>query len=256
MAQKKISVVSYTNSKPFLLGLEKYKNDLDINISLDNPAECAMKLRSASASIGLVPVYAMKDIPNAAIISDYGIAAKGSVSSVLLVSDVPLESIRQIYLDYQSRTSVALLKILACEFWNINVKYLDAMIGFEDRVRSNTAALIIGDRALEYRKKYKFTYDLSQEWYNYTSLPFVFARWVSISAFTEDFEKQFNAALKYGVENRMDILNEQRKLSLFNKDLITDYINNKIKYYIDDEMRSGMELFLQKSENLSAVPQD
>ena len=54
------------------------------------------------------------------IISDYCISCDGEVASVGLFSDVPLNKIEKILLDYQSRTSVELLKILVEEYWKID----------------------------------------------------------------------------------------------------------------------------------------
>jgi chorismate dehydratase len=54
------------------------------------------------------------------IISDYCIGCDGEVGSVCLFSEVPLEKIERILLDYQSTTSIGLLKILIKEFWKIN----------------------------------------------------------------------------------------------------------------------------------------
>ena len=59
---------------------------------------------------------------------------------------MPIQDIQEIYLDYQSRTSVELLKILCREYWKINPLFKQSKIGFENNVNKNTSALIIGDR--------------------------------------------------------------------------------------------------------------
>ena len=60
------------------------------------------------------------------IISNYCIGANGAVETVCLCSDVPISEIASIYLDYQSRTSVALLKILLKEYWGVDPEFKDA----------------------------------------------------------------------------------------------------------------------------------
>jgi hypothetical protein len=81
--------------------------------------------------IGLVPVAILPALKEYHIISDYCIACDGEVASVCLFSEVPVNDIQTILLDYQSKTSVALLKILLKEHWNIEPKLVDAEQGYE-----------------------------------------------------------------------------------------------------------------------------
>ncbi|HTF05926.1 MAG TPA: menaquinone biosynthesis protein, partial [Bacteroidia bacterium] len=177
--------MSYLNSKPFIYGLEKLPPK-DCELSLDIPSECARKLLSGEVEIGLVPVAVLKSMPQYHIISDYCIGAVGKVDSVKLYSEVPLEKIDEVLLDYQSRTSVALVKILAKELWKINPRWSPAQEGFETEISGTKAAVIIGDRTFSLpgpkdssRGKYSYEYDLSEAWFTLTGLPFVFAVWAS-----------------------------------------------------------------------------
>ena len=70
--------------------------------------------------VGLVPVAIIPEMKEHYIISDYCIGCDGEVASVCFFSDVPLDKIENILLDYQSRTSVALLKVLLNNIWKIN----------------------------------------------------------------------------------------------------------------------------------------
>src|ERR1043166_8619691 len=106
----KISAVAYLNSKPFIYGLEHSRVLDQIDLQLDIPSECARKLINNEVEIGLVPVAVLPLIRDRQIISDYCIGAVGKVNSVMLYSDVPLDEIRTVLLDYQSRTSVTLVK--------------------------------------------------------------------------------------------------------------------------------------------------
>ena len=134
------------------------------------------------------------------IISDYCIGSVGEVASVCLFSDVPLEKIEKVLLDYQSRTSVALLKILIKEFWKIDVKFEDTFNGYQSQIYGTTAGLVIGDRALQQRKVSPFIYDLGEAWQKFTGLPFVFAAWVSNKKLDQNFIMNFNEANAFGLK--------------------------------------------------------
>ena len=119
MVNYKISVISYLNSIPFVYGLNCSTISKSLNLQLDYPSVCADKLINNVVDIGLVPVVILKDYPSFKIISKYCIGANGDVDTVCLFSNVPIHDIKKIYLDYQSRTSVELLKILCREYWKI-----------------------------------------------------------------------------------------------------------------------------------------
>src|SRR5262245_24497557 len=115
----KVSAVSYLNSKPFIYGLEHSEVKNEIDLQLDVPSTCAAKLFEDKVDLGLVPVAVLPDLDEYHIITDYCIGADGEVGSVLLLSEVPLNEIKTILLDYQSMTSVVLVQILADKFWKI-----------------------------------------------------------------------------------------------------------------------------------------
>ena len=241
----KLSVVSYLNTLPFIYGLKQSELDKKLDISLDIPSACADKLLSNKIDIGLVPIVVLKQMQNAHIVSDFCIGADGAVDTVCLFSDVSIEEIESIFLDYQSKSSVELLKILLKEYWQVSPKLIKAKANYEKQIKEEKAGLIIGDRGFQYQNKFKYVYDLSAIWKLHTGLPFVFACWVANKEIDEKFISQFNKALKFGVNN---IEKSIKSLAATYSHCInpTDYLNNKISYHLDEEKIKGMELFLKK----------
>ena len=144
MLKYKVSAVSYLNSVPFIYGLKSSKIYKDIELQLNYPSMW-QKLINYEVDIELVPVAVLKSYYSFNIISEYCISADGSVDTVCLYSNVLLNEISDIYLDYQSKTSVELLKIICKEYWKISPNFKNSKNGFEEKVKDNTAALIIGD---------------------------------------------------------------------------------------------------------------
>lgn len=238
-----VSVVSYLNSLPFIYGLEHYAFSQKIELQKDIPSICAEKLLSGKADIGLVPVAILPLMKSYHIVSDYGIAADGNVDSVLLLSNVPLEKIETVQLDYQSRTSVNLVKILAKQLWNINPVWENAAEGFEAGIgKQNTAAVVIGDRALLLKDKFNYVYDLAGEWKKMTGLSFVFACWVSANELDKGFKRQFNEALKLGLDNIPQVLAQLKgSVAVF----APQYLQKNIKFELTEPEKQGLELFLR-----------
>jgi len=238
----KISVVSYTNSIPFIYGLDKLKKEFPIDISLDYPSLCAEKLKNNQVDIGLIPVAIIPELNDAQIISDYCIGADGAVSSVLLVSNSTIHEIDSIYLDYQSKTSINLCRVLAGEFWHVNPKFVNAGENYLKELKDNDAAVVIGDRAFEATRNFKHVVDLSLEWKKYTNLPFVFACWVTTNKnLSYEFLKAFNDNMMFGVENREKAISIVSKSS--DKDFLTNYVNRFISYNLDENKQKALETF-------------
>jgi chorismate dehydratase len=239
----KVTAVSYLNTKPFLYGLYSSPLIEYLDIELNPPAVCAEKISSGKADIGLIPVGALLDLPSFEIISNYCIGAKGEVKTVCVFSEVPLEQIETLMLDYQSRTSVKLVQLLLNEHWKKSVILQHASPGYIEKIKGNTAGLVIGDKAIELLSKYKYTYDLSQEWYHYTGgLPFVFAVWVSIKPLEPLFESLFNKACKEGIERIPELTkiipNPNTEFSL------KKYLEENISYEFDEEKQASLNQFL------------
>jgi len=158
----------------------------------------------------------------------------------LLVSNKPLEKIKNIYLDFESRTSVQLVRVLAKNYWKMDFEWKALRKENPVDFSKLEAAVIIGDKCFALAKKFKYVYDLSNEWRKFTSLPFVFACWVANKKITENIKNQFNEAMKFGVENiDKAIENISSEINLFN------YLTKNISYSLDKPKRDAMDLFLK-----------
>lgn len=251
MSKIRISAVSYLNSLPFVYGLNHSRLKDECEISLDIPSVCAEKLISGKVDVGLIPVAAIPQVANANIISDYCIGANGKVKTVCLFSEVPLYEIKTILLDYQSRTSVMLVKILAKEYWKIIPEFVNAEAGFETEIYGTTAAVVIGDRAftLSFGEGKGEAFDLAEEWKNFTNLPFVFACWVANKNLPAAFISEFNRALKNGLDN-IDQTLQEFPPTVISSEEAKKYLTENISYDFDTEKKKALELFYELSNKI------
>ncbi|CAN5477028.1 menaquinone biosynthesis protein [soil metagenome] len=241
--------MSYLNSRPFIKGLHELAGSGQFEISEDIPAICATKLLDGAVDIGLIPVAIIPQLGYSSIITDFCISADGDVASVLLVSNDPLENLKVILLDKESRTSVMLVRILAREQWKIEPVWQNEEAHSFDDLPTGSGAVIIGDRALKNRHRFKYVYDLAGEWKKMTGLPFVFACWVANKAITADVVEQLNTVFKLGLESRASIAKEYQPS--FPQNNIEDYLHKNIQYIFGDEEKKGLELFLKYLEDFN-----
>ena len=238
----RIGAVSYLNTRPLLLGIEQESFLKSIDLVKSYPANIAQDLLSGKIDIGLVPVAILPQLSDPHIVSNYVIGANGAVASVALFSEVPIDEIKSIYLDYQSRTSVQLLKILLSQFWEKEVEFISATEGYIAQISGTTAGVIIGDRALENLSKYPYVYDLGLAWKQHTGLPFVFAAWVANQPIPAEFMAAFDAANGYGVARLEEVIS----LIPANEQVydLHKYYTTNISYVYDEEMKQGLAAFL------------
>jgi chorismate dehydratase len=251
MDKIRISAVKYANTYPFIYGLTESGFDKKVILETDHPADCAAKLMSGKVDIGLIPVAAIPLLKEFYIISDYCIGTNGNVRTVLLLSNCEFKEIETIYLDYRSRSSVTLSKVLADNFWNREFRWMNTSKGFDFRnIGLKEAVVLIGDQCFEYEKSFRYKIDLGSEWKDFSGHPFVFACWTANRILDKDFVEEFNLALKLGVYNIDKVAVKFGRTGTITGDFLLNYLTENIDYYLNEEKRKGMELFLELMKKL------
>lgn len=241
MNKIRISAVSYTNTKPFLYGLQHSAIKDRIDLSLDMPSDCAQKLIDDKVDIGLIPVAATLSLPQWEIVSAYCIGAVGPVNSVFIFSNCPIEQVTKIQLDPESRSSNNLAKVLLKNYWKVQPEQIINAPDYAESADPQTAFVQIGDRTFGKTEEYKYVYDLAGEWLKFTGLPFVFAAWIANKPIPDDFIKEFDQALRHGLAHRHELLKELPQRADFD---LEDYLMHKLDFDLTEDKKKALYLFL------------
>ena len=238
-----MGAVSYLNTKPLLYGIKKHPVIDEMELTVDYPAMVAQMLIDDEIDIGLIPGAATLKLKEWHIVGDYCIGSDGAVASVCIFSEVPMDQIKKVYLDYQSRTSVNLARVLLREYWKKDVDFIDASgEDFRNEIKGTTAGVVIGDRALEQSLHSTYIYDLAAAWKDHTGLPFVFAAWIANKKIPAEFEEKFNEANRLGLQHLDQVIVENPYPAY---DLMK-YYSECVSYELDEAKKKGLELFLKK----------
>ena len=165
----RIGPVSYLNTKPLIWGLDRG------GLYPDVPAVLARKFFQGQLDAALLPVFEVLRAGGGLVVDDVAIACLGDVYSVIVASRTDFPSCGAIHLDPASRSSAALLRVLLAEYYPGGPVITEAQ-----EVPAHGARLLIGDAAMEFRKKNGDSWryhDLGGLWKDSTGLPFVFAVW-------------------------------------------------------------------------------
>ena len=184
-------------------------------------------------------------------LGDMGVAATGPATSVLLFSSRPVERLAggRVGLTSESATSVQLIRVLFRDWWRIEpAEYVETD-------EPNDALLLIGDKAIRARQQlagYSYVYDLGEEWFKLTGLPFVFATWVvradSPRDVTGEFQASLEAALDKGL-SRVDEIAAETALFGHSARAAASYIRH-FTYRLGDEEVRGMGEFRDRLKSL------
>ncbi len=240
----RVVLVEYHNTLPFLSELNKYPGEF--KVIRKHPSACAQWFSEGKADLALVPLASFLGMENVVRVSDYGIATKGIVRTVKLMSHTGLEHLKKVYLDHQSETSVRLLKIILKKKKFSNIIFERAEVkGL--KLNEGEGVLMIGDKVFDHEKDFQFQWDLGEEWKELTSLPFVFAVWVARVGFDKKMEKRLNQIFKIGIDEIQRNIDNWTKLSKFD---LSSYFQENIWFEIGENEVEAMEKYRMELELL------
>ena len=283
MSKLRISIVEYLNTAPLVWGFAEGPLEGKYELSFTVPSQCAEALRRGDVDVAIIPSIEYQRMENVVVLPGMAVAAKGEVRSILVVSKRPIDMAKRIALDSSSRSSAALVKLLAAGYWGIKPEYVEAAPDPSEMLKEADAALIIGDPALRVALKMEalaaklpgggsccqgdpedmpvpgfetvFVYDVAYQWREMTGKPCVLAIWAGQrDAITPEVVADFQESKRYGMERICEISEAASvKLDLPAKAL-ERYLVNNIDFNLDAENLEGLRLYYEKSAVAGLIP--
>lgn len=266
----RVSVVRYLNTAPLVWGLEHGRPRLRYRLNYTTPAACADDLRAGRADLGILPAIEYQRIPGLVLIPHIAVASERKVESVLLISRGPARRARRVALDTSSRTSAALVKILFAQHWRKEPEYIEADPDLTAMLGQADAALLIGDPALRFALhspvagatglgRNVHVYDLAEEWWRMTNLPFVFAVWavrpqaVPAARDRRALVGDFLESRRQGLQNLEEIAHSAAARLQVSGGQLERYLRQSIDFRLDAPERGGLELFFRYARELGLI---
>jgi chorismate dehydratase len=218
-----------------------------VELSFRIPSECADEVASGAADIGIIPSVELNR-------NDYGrvrglgIASRGAVRSILLISSKPFREIQTLAGDISSRTSVALARIILGRRYGTEPRVVPHAPDLTRMLTVADAALIIGDPALHLDPQFlgERVLDLGAEWTDMTGLPMVFAVWAGRKgAITPNVEAIFQASYEFGRDHLDEIIRMEAASRSLSEELVRQYLTRHIVCELGPAEYRGLEQFLE-----------
>jgi chorismate dehydratase len=250
----RVGAVNYLNTKPLVYDFARFAPRAELVFDL--PSRLADKLAQGRLDVALIPSIEFFHDPTYAIVSDACIACRGPVLSVKLFSRGPIESIRTLALDEGSRTSVALVRILLAERYDIQPQLEALPIGASLGDSEADAVLLIGDRAIHSPGgRFEVVWDLGDEWCRWAELPFVFAMWVGrAGANLDGLDDALSLARDFGVAHIDQIAEREAAALGLTRPQCAAYLRDNLYFHLGPREQRGLELFYRKAAELGLAP--
>jgi predicted solute-binding protein len=216
------------------------------------PSECADRLESGTADVGIVPSIELQRL-GLELIPGAGIACRGAVRSILLFTKVRPEQIRTLAADSSSRTSVELARIVLARRYGDTPSVDSFPPDLPTMLENADAALLIGDPALRLGVAHPpfAALDLGEEWWAMTGLPMVFAVWGCREEMaSSDLVEAFADSCRFGRRRLPEIARREGPPRQLSEALALEYLSHHIVNELGENEYEGMRLFLRYAREL------
>ena len=250
----RLGAVAYLNARPLVQGLDQ---QLDrFSLRFDVPSKCASLLHGGEVDLGLIPSIEVTQRSDYQVVPGVAITSNGRVASVAVFADRPITAVRSIAVDSSSRTSVALLRVLCAQSFDIEPKFVTMQPDIKAMLKRCDAALLIGDGALftDHDALGIEKTDLGEEWTAMMNLPFVWAFWAGRPGVaTPEDVAALRAARDAGVAASDTIATEFCEGDEDKIEIAVDYLRDNIAFTLDDAARAGLKKFLEAAKDQRVV---
>ncbi len=255
----RIGAVSYLNSKPLIEGLAERLPDN--HLVLDYPSRLADHLAQGRFDAALIPSVEYLRGHDYVILSDACVAARGPVLSVKLYTRVPFGEIRTLALDEGSRTSAMLAQVMLFERCGVLPQRVPFLMSQSTGDVKADAVLMIGDRAMfEPEETFHDVWDLGEEWFEWTGLPFVFAMWVgraSVMGHDDEVLSDLLSQVRDDGVSKIEEISVRESVALkLGTEHVKTYLGQHLHYRLGSAELHGLELYSELVRNLEAYRDD
>ncbi|HEX9543889.1 MAG TPA: menaquinone biosynthesis protein [Pyrinomonadaceae bacterium] len=253
-SKPRLAASSYLNTAPLIWSFKYGSRKDEVRLVDALPSLCADLLAGHEVDCALVPSIEYQRIESAKLVPGVCVGSRQKVRSVVLVSRLNnLKKVRTVALDASSRTSAALVRIIFKEFLQFEPEWATCPPDLKQMLRNSDAALIIGDPAMTLAREGLRVWDMAALWHDFTGLGFVFALWM-VGATSGTPAIDFVQACKEGLAQRNEIIDYyEQSLGLSRGELET-YLTENITFFLDDDLRKGLELFYELAHKHGLVP--
>lgn len=259
----RIGLVDFLNAYPLFYGLEEHpKRGKEFELSYQVPSVLSTHLQQGLLDVTLVSsIEYHRHQQQWDFFSDVAVCAQGKVDSIRFFlppehkifkqKDYPIGFLKKVYLDYASKSSVAMLKVILSQYKEISPSFEVIHPPYLPKIKQlqkDEGLLLIGDNAL--KNKEHASIDVGKWYYHLFQKPFVYALWVFRRDLTSQqkniLQKLFLDAYQKGQNENEKMIESASKKFSFDAWYCRRYLNEIIHYPLEPKFINGMYFFFSK----------
>jgi chorismate dehydratase len=247
----KVARIPYLSCEPFYFAMERRGIAL-YDVIPSALAGAAAKGEIDAGPMPLVDCFRLDE--QFRFLSGFCVATIRKAGSVVLHSKPPIQELSgaRIGISGEAATSFRLLQVV------LALKYHVPSVAYVTLEDSYDAFLLMGNEGLRQRfgvRDYPHTYDLGDEWSQWTGLPFVFARWMIRKAIDPKEAAVLEDTLYVGLQDWADGLfrsSDARDEVLMHPRDILEYTQG-IRYFIGVPEQRAIDLFRRHLDQVTIL---
>jgi len=239
---KRISLINRLEFQPLFYGLKSNLIKHPFELVDAEPLAAARSLRDGEVELSLIPSieYARtKETWN--IVPDICVGCSSNVINVQLFFKKGLRDLKKIAVDNQAASSFILLKIIMREKFMRDPEFVEMPADMESMLNQADAALITGDKVLQYYHQNQNRLDLNEEWVDLTGAPFIYSFWAGREfTISGDDVRLIMKSFDLGTRNIEHICKEYAIQQKSDWSFFHDFLTNNITYTFGEEEKEGL----------------
>lgn len=254
----RVGAVAYLNARPLVHGLEQDAEQGLLQLEYEVPSRLTPRMRSGDLDIALIPIIGLTEMPDLELVPGIGIGTRGESRSVLLVSRRPLDQIRTLALDPESRTSNILAQLLLAKRYDVQPEAKVGPLGLQQALERYDAVVRIGDKALfESHPESVTVLDLGTAWTDWTGLPFIFAAWFARpGVLTRETYRRLHDSRRRGIAAIDQIAADYSWEGPTDPQLAAHYLRHHIHHRLGSPEIEAMKRFFDYAHELALIEEN
>src|SRR3984957_14226407 len=253
MGKLRISIVEFLNTAPLVWGFTDGPLEGRYELSFTVPSLCAEALRSGQADIAIIPAIEYQPMDGMVVLPEMAVASKNEVRSLLVVAKKPIQFVKRLALDTNSRSSVALTRMLCRDLWGIAPEFVDAPADKQPAGHGCCG----GDPSEHPVQGVEmlFVYDVVQQWREMTGKPSVLAVWAGRrDVVTPEVVADFLASREYGLAHLDDIAEGAALKLELPPNPLERYLRESIDFHLHAENIAALEYYYERCAEAGLIP--
>ncbi len=238
----RVGVIPFLNVQPLLWGLAESHTLVTLA-----PSAMGRALEEGGVDVAIAPVAASMLNARLARVDAACVASRGAVQSVRLIHPKPLDTVRLLWADSNSQTSVLLSRLILKRWYGVecpDVRTARLPVFRADKIRPGEACLQIGDAALQTPPVGFMVTDLGEEWFRRTGKSFVFAVWTARDKeIAKAVHGLLSAAKREGVRRFDEIVRGYKSFRAIDHPRLREYLEKNLIFDFGPEEQRGLAEF-------------